>query len=192
MAQIQDLQVQCEKDMMRVRVQFDRPFYGMIFSKGHYRNRNCVHVPSGLGQTQATFDIALASCGMSASGPNGYSQTTPQGSYIENTIIVQYDPLLQEVWDQARRLRCTWYDFYEKAVTFKPYQVDMLDPVTANFLGDNLRCWMQIQVGKGPQASEVSGIVKIGQTMTMVIGVTDDENKFDMMVRFMIFHAIFY
>ena len=40
------------------------------------------------------------------------------------------------------------YDFYEKAVTFKPYQVDMLDPVTANFLGDNLRCWMQIQVRK--------------------------------------------
>ena len=22
----------------------------------------------------------------------------------------------------------------------------MLDPVTANFLGDNLRCWMQVQV----------------------------------------------
>ena len=75
----------------------------------------------------------------------------------------------------------------------------MLDPVTANFLGDNLRCWMQIQVtfkaisklqchfmeikilaylykyflqvGKGPYASEVSGIVKIGQTMTMVMGI---------------------
>ena len=27
------------------------------------------------------------------------------------------------------------------------------------------------QVGKGPYASEVSGIVKIGQTMTMVLGV---------------------
>ena len=38
------------------------------------------------------------------------------------------------------------------------------------------------QVGKGPYASEVSGIVKIGQTMTMVLGVKDDENKFDMMV----------
>ena len=59
MAQIQDLQVQCEKDMMRVRIIFDRPFYGMVFSKGHYSNVNCVHVPSGLGQTQATFDIAL-------------------------------------------------------------------------------------------------------------------------------------
>merc|ERR1719512_437993 len=60
--------------------------------------------------------------------------------------------------------------------------------VTANFLGDNLRCWMQIQVGKGPYASEVSGIVKIGQTMTMVLGVKDDENKFDMMVRNCVAH----
>ena len=59
MAQIQDLQVQCEKDMMRVRIIFDRPFYGMVFSKGHYSNVNCVHVPAGLGQTQATFDISL-------------------------------------------------------------------------------------------------------------------------------------
>lgn len=56
-----------------------------------------------------------------------------------------------QVWDQARKLRCTWYDFYEKAVTFRPFQVDMLHAVTANFLGDNLQCWMQIQV-KAPDA----------------------------------------
>ena len=30
-------QVQCEKSFMRVNVEFDRPFYGMIFSKGYYR-----------------------------------------------------------------------------------------------------------------------------------------------------------
>jgi len=95
---------------------------------------------------------------------------------------------VQEVWDQARKLRCTWYDFYEKAVTFRPFQVDMLHAVTANFLGDNLQCWMQIQVGKGPWASEVSGIVKIGQTMTMVLAIKDDENKFDMLVRNCVAH----
>lgn len=89
---------------------------------------------------------------------------------------------------QARKLRCTWYDFYEKAVTFRPFQVDMLHAVTANFLGDNLQCWMQIQVGKGPWASEVSGIVKIGQTMTMVLAIKDDENKFDMLVRNCVAH----
>ena len=59
MAQIKDLQVQCEKDMMRVRVIFDRPFYGMIFSKGHYRNANCVHVPANLGQTQVLTNPGL-------------------------------------------------------------------------------------------------------------------------------------
>ena len=46
-----------------------------------------------------------------------------------------------------------------------------------------------LQVGKGPYASEVSGIVKIGQTMTMVLGVKDDENKFDMMVSIIVFHV---
>ncbi|KAH9388618.1 hypothetical protein TYRP_007960 [Tyrophagus putrescentiae] len=111
-----------------------------------------------------------------------------KGLFIENTIIVQYDPQVQEIWDQARRLRCTWYDFYEKAVTFRPFNVDMLDAVTANFLGDNIQCWMQIQVGKGPWASEVAGIVKIGQTMTMVLAIKDEENKFDMLVRNCIAH----
>ena len=50
-------------------------------------------------------------------------QPNPAGSYVENTIIVQYDALVQEVWDQARKLRCTWYDYYEKSVTFRPFQV---------------------------------------------------------------------
>lgn len=77
------------------------------------------------------------------------NQGQPNGLYIENTIIIQYDAQVQEIWDQARKLRCTWYDYYEKSVTFRPYNVDMLDAVTANFLGDNIQCWMQIQVGKG-------------------------------------------
>jgi hypothetical protein len=64
----------------------------------------------------------------------------------------------------------------------------MLNAVTANFLGDNLQCWMQIQSGKGPWSSEVSGIVKIGQTMTMVLGIKDEENKFDMIVRNCVAH----
>ncbi|VVC28038.1 Zona pellucida domain [Cinara cedri] len=189
---IKHLQVQCEKTHMRVNIEFDRPFYGVIFSKGFYSDPHCVHVKPGTGHLSATFEILLNSCGMTSSGGaggavSGYGQT-PSGSYVENTIIIQYDPYVQEVWDQARKLRCTWYDFYEKAVTFQPFQVDMLHAVTANFLGDNLQCWMQIQVGKGPWASEVSGIVKIGQTMTMVLAIKDEENKFDMLVRNCVAH----
>merc|ERR1712106_21319 len=189
MPQIQDIQVRCEKTSVRVNVKFDRPFYGMVFSKGYYSDPNCVHLTSGSGTITASFEIFLNTCGMSSSGnTETYGQPNPAGSYVENTIIIQYDPLVQEVWDQARKLRCTWYDYYEKSVTFRPFQVDMINAVTANFLGDNLQCWMQIQVGKGPWSSEVSGIVKIGQTMTMVLGIKDDENKFDMLVRNCVAH----
>lgn len=189
--QIKNLQVQCEKTHMRVNIEFDRPFYGMIFSKGYYSDGHCVHMKPGSGHLSATFEIFLNSCGMSSSANHNSQQfnaPTPSGSYVENTIIIQYDPYVQEVWDQARKLRCTWYDFYEKQVAFRPFQVDMMHAVTANFLGDNLQCWMQIQVGKGPWASEVSGIVKIGQTMTMVLAIKDDENKFDMLVRNCVAH----
>lgn len=118
--------------------------------------------------------------------------------------MIQYDPQVQEMWDKARKLRCTWHDLYEKSVTFRPFPVDTLDVIRTDFAGDNVGCWMQIQVGKGiynsfvfkfcnfiikkllikgPWASEVSGLVKIGQTMTMVLAIKDDDNKFDMLVR---------
>ena len=125
--QIVDIQVQCEKSSIRVNVKFDRPFYGMIFSKGFYSDPNCNHLAAGSGSITASFEIFLNSCGMSSSGnTETYGQPNPAGSFVENTIIVQYDPLVQEVWDQARKLRCTWYDYYEKSVTFRPFQVGTL------------------------------------------------------------------
>ena len=188
MPQIKSLNVKCEKNHMKVNLEFDRPFYGMVFSKGHFNDAKCVHLNAGTGHVTANFDIFMGACGMSSSETGVSATGQGSGLYIENTIIIQYDGQVQEIWDQARRLRCTWYDFYEKAVTFKVFQVEMQDAVTANFLGDNIQCWMQIQAGKGPWASEVAGIVKIGQTMTMVLAIKDDENKFDMLVRNCIAH----
>lgn len=180
------LDVKCEKNLMKVFLGFDKPFYGIVFSKGHYSNRNCVHLPAGLGRTSVNFEISIHACGTAGNTENGlygYGVESGSGTYFENIIVVQYDVQVQEVWDQARKLRCTWHDLYEKSVTFRPFPVDMLDVVRADFAGDNVGCWMQIQVGKGPWASEVSGLVKIGQTMTMVLAIKDDDFKFDMLVR---------
>lgn len=181
-----NLDVKCEKNSMKVFISFDKPFYGIVFSKGHYSNIHCVHLPAGLGRTSATFEISIHACGTTGNTENGlygYGADSGSGTYFENIIVIQYDPQVQEVWDQARKLRCTWHDQYEKSVTFRPFPVDMLDVVQADFAGDNVGCWMQIQVGKGPWASEVSGLVKIGQTMTMVLAIKDDDSKFDMLVR---------
>jgi hypothetical protein len=191
MPKIVHLDVKCEKNLMKVAIEFDKPFNGIIFSKGHYSYGNCVHLPAGSGRNSIYFDISISSCGTTGNTQNGlygYGSQSGSGSFFENTIVIQYDSQVQEVWDQARKLRCTWHDQYEKAVTFRPFPVDMLDVVRADFAGDNVGCWMQIQVGKGPWASEVAGIVKIGQTMTMVLAIKDDENKFDMLVRNCIAH----
>lgn len=186
MPKIISLDVKCEKNLMKVYIGFDKPFYGIVFSKGHYSNVHCVHLPAGLGRTSAHFEIGIHACGTSGNTENGlygYGAESGSGTYFENIIVIQYDPQVQEVWDQARKLRCTWHDQYEKSVTFRPFPVDMLDVVRTDFAGDNVGCWMQIQVGKGPWASEVSGLVKIGQTMTMVLAIKDDDSKFDMLVR---------
>ena len=52
-------------------------------------------------------------------GLYGYGADSGSGTFFENTIVVQYDPQVQEVWDQARKLRCTWHDQYEKSVTLR-------------------------------------------------------------------------
>lgn len=41
----------------------------------------------------------------------------------------------------------------------------------------------QVQKGKGPWAEEVYGIVKVGDPLTLVIGINDYEKKFDMQVK---------
>ena len=54
------------------------------------------------GALSARFEVRVGQCGLSSSGnleSNG--QPNPAGSYLENTIIVQYDPQVQEVWDQG-------------------------------------------------------------------------------------------
>ena len=38
-------------------------------------------------------------------------------------------------------------------------------------------CWMEIQHGKGPWANPVSGIVPLGTTLTMVIGINDKQGE---------------
>ena len=46
------------------------------------------------------------------------------------------------------------------------------------FTGDNVDCWMEIQHGKGPWADPVAGIVPLGTTLTMVVGINDKLGKY--------------
>ena len=52
-----------------------------------------MHLQPNTGFTHVQFEVRIGQCGLLASGnleSNG--QPNPAGSYLENTIIVQYDP----------------------------------------------------------------------------------------------------
>ncbi|XP_050428648.1 cuticlin-1-like isoform X2 [Adelges cooleyi] len=171
---IQSLEVMCGKDHMDVHLQFTQPFEGIVSSKGQYGDPRCVYVPPSTGKTFFTFRIAYARCG---------TKPDLNGQFYENTVVVQYDKDLLEVWDEAKRLRCEWYNDYEKTASKPPMVIADLDVIQLDFRGDNVDCWMEIQHGKGPWAPPVSGIVPLGSTLTLVVAINDFRGEFDMRVK---------
>ncbi|CAG7720841.1 unnamed protein product [Allacma fusca] len=175
MPRIQGLEVMCGAQHMEVHLTFDLPFQGLVASKGMYGHPNCIYVPPRSSKTSFVFNINYEQCG---------TKPDNNGKFYENTIVVQYDEELIEAWDEAKRLRCEWFNDYEKTATkTSPMVISDLDIVELNFHGDNVDCWMEIQEGKGPWAPPLSGIVPLGSPLTMVIAVKDPTGEFDMRVK---------
>lgn len=174
MPAIQSLEVMCGKDHMDVHLSFSQPFEGIVSSKGQHGDPRCVYVPPATGQTFFSFKIAYSRCG---------TKPDLHGQFYENTVVVQYDKDLLEVWDEAKRLRCEWFNDYEKTASKPPMVIADLDVIQLDFRGDNVDCWMEIQHGKGPWAPPVSGIVPLGSTLTLVVAINDYRGEFDMRVK---------
>ena len=125
---IQTLDVICGKNFMTVRAEFSGPFYGIVFSKGTYGHENCIYVKPNSGLTHAAFNVYYDQCG---------TKPDLQGKFYENTIVIQYGSDIIEAYDEAKRLRCEWFEAYEKPATFKPaIPVADLEVVEMNFQGD--------------------------------------------------------
>ena len=57
MANIKSLDVMCGKTHMEVQISFDRPFNGIIFSKGAIDQYNCIYVKPQTGSGAYSFNI---------------------------------------------------------------------------------------------------------------------------------------
>lgn len=49
---------------------------------------------------------------------------------------MQYDKDLLEVWDEAKRLRCEWFNDYEKTASKPPMVIADLDVIQLDFRGE--------------------------------------------------------
>lgn len=84
------------------------------------------------------------------------------------------------MWDTVRTVRCLWEGNINKALTVS-LSVDMLNQEIVTFSGDTATAKLDIQMGKGPFAPAANGLVKIGETMTLVVSVEGDPG-FDLQV----------
>ena len=57
MANIKSLDVMCGKTHMEVQISFDRPYNGIIFSKGAVDQYNCIYVKPQTGASAYSFNI---------------------------------------------------------------------------------------------------------------------------------------
>ncbi|XP_011052506.1 PREDICTED: uncharacterized protein LOC105144941 [Acromyrmex echinatior] len=175
---IHDLNVECSKTMMTIHIEFNRAFNGIIYSKGYYANPECIYVKENSSSIQYSFTVNLDSCGTQFI--NDFKGATGQ-AYLETVLVLQNEPGIQEVWDAIRRIRCLWKGNINKSLMVN-LSIDMLNQEIVTFSGDTATIKLDIQIGKGPFAPTVDGLVKIGETMTLVVSVKGDPS-FDLQVR---------
>ncbi|CAH0403088.1 unnamed protein product [Chilo suppressalis] len=174
---IHAITVDCGKEMMTINIEFNKPYNGLIYSQDHFSDSSCVYVRENSNQIKFSFTVSLNKC-----GTRFFSDFQNEGqAYLENVLVLQNEPGIQEVWDHIRRVRCLWEGNLTRQLV-SSVSVGMLNQITSNFSGDTAMARLDIQTGRGPFAPEANGLVKIGETMTLVVTVTGDAG-FDIFVR---------
>ena len=139
---------------------------------------NCIRYASSLrGSSFFNYDIPSENCG---------SEMETIGDTVElsNVLIFQNDADIQEIWDFARRITCNWVERQSKKVTFDPFAVGMLSAEELVFEGENdIDCWMDIQLGGYPHTSDINSIVRIGDTLSLLVFVRDNNEMYDVSVK---------
>lgn len=113
-----------------------------------------------------------------------YASGSGESTRMTNTIIVQNDAAIQEVWDVARTIKCDWVDNYIKTVSFNPFTVGMLDAQEVQFEGDQaIECWMDLLQGTWPDVSDIDPVVKIGETLSLLVYARDNNGMYDVSIK---------
>jgi len=126
MPRVSHIEAECRDDVMKLRVAFNDTFAGLIYSAGYTHDHDCMYI-NGTGQNTYEFYIQLNRCGTLGGSDHHKREVknrNPTKNYMWNTITIQYNPLIEEEWDEHFKITCEYgYDFW-KTVTFPFLEVD--------------------------------------------------------------------
>ncbi|OQV21370.1 hypothetical protein BV898_04579 [Hypsibius exemplaris] len=177
------IQADCvNPQFIKVSVEFDRPFDGIIYTKGHFTDETCTYAKEGSSLRNQNFTISTDACG---SLDNNHAEAA-NSSITEATVIIQNDPLFQDANDVARRIRCSWSDRFDKIISSHGFKVGSLNENTMDYSADAVSVWMDLRMGKDPfQGTPVTnGVVRLGSDMTIVVYIKSKIDKgLDVVIR---------
>jgi len=188
MPRVNHMEAECSDDVMKLRVKFNDTFEGLIYSAGYSYDTDCIYI-NGTGVNEYEFYIQLNRCGTLGGSDHNkkrdakYKNTEPTKNYMWNTVTIQYNPLIEEEWDEHFKVTCEYgYDFW-KTVTF-PFldvEVNTADPV--HFTLTPPECHMEIRNGYGTTGARVAGPVHVGDPLTLMILMRSAWDGFDIVVN---------
>ncbi|XP_068975414.1 uncharacterized protein [Bombus flavifrons] len=180
---VQHIEAECQDDYMKIRIGFNGSFTGLLYSAGYSYDPDCMYV-NGTGRDYYEFYIQLNRCG--TLGENTHHQDSrknPTKNLMWNTVTVQYNPLIEEEFDEHFKVTCEYgYDFW-KTVTFPFLDVEVATGNPVVFTLQPPECYMEIRYGYGTTGTRVAGPVRVGDPLTLIIYMRSKYDGFDIVVN---------
>ncbi|CAB3255788.1 unnamed protein product [Arctia plantaginis] len=182
-SRVQYIEAECQDDFMKIRVGFNGTFAGLVYSAGYSYDPDCMYI-NGTGRDYYEFYIQLNRCGtLGRNGQHDDSRKHPTKNLMWNTITVQYNPLIEEELDEHFKVTCEYgYDFW-KTVTFPFLDVEVATGNPVVFTLQPPECYMEIRSGYGASGARVSGPVRVGDPLTLLIYMRSAYDGFDIVVN---------
>ncbi|XP_067647126.1 uncharacterized protein [Eurosta solidaginis] len=179
---VQHIEAECQDDYMKIRIGFNGTFSGLVYSAGYAYDPDCMYI-NGSGRDYYEFYIQLNRCG--TLGKNALHDENHKNptNFMWNTVTVQYNPLIEEEYDEHFKVTCEYgYDFW-KTVTFPFLDVEVATGNPVVFTLSPPECYMEIQNGYGIGGPRVTGPVRVGDPLTLIIYMRSKYDGFDIVVN---------
>ncbi|KAI5699675.1 hypothetical protein M8J75_006770 [Diaphorina citri] len=180
---VQHIEAECQDDYMKIRIGFNGSFGGLLYSSGYSYDPDCVYI-NGTGRDYYEFYIQLNRCGtLGKNSRQEDARKNPAKNLMWNTVTVQYNPLIEEEWDEHFKVTCEYgYDFW-KTVTFPFLDVEVATGNPVVFTLSPPECYMEIRYGYGTTGNRVAGPVRVGDPLTLIIYMRSKYDGFDIVVN---------
>ncbi|XP_077292758.1 cuticlin-6 [Arctopsyche grandis] len=180
---VQHIEAECQDEYMKIRVGFNGSFTGLVYSAGYAYDPECMYI-NGSGRDYYEFYIQLNRCGtLGKNTRHDDPRKSPTKNFMWNTVTVQYNPLIEEEFDEHFKVTCEYgYDFW-KTVTFPFLDVEVATGNPVVFTLQPPECYMEIRNGYGTNGARVSGPVRVGDPLTLIIYMRSKYDGFDIVVN---------